>query len=61
MDKLILAVGLVLAFEGAIYALFPTFLRSMVRQIDTISDNAMRIGGIVALAIGVALVSLVSQ
>ena len=61
MDMLVLAIGLVLAFEGAIYALFPTFLRSMVRQIDTISDNAMRIGGIVALAIGVTLVSLVAQ
>ena len=38
LEKLFLAMGLVLAFEGALYALFPTFLRSMLRQIDKVSD-----------------------
>ena len=32
LEKLFLAVGLVPAFEGALYALFPSFLRSMVKQ-----------------------------
>ncbi|MEC7210084.1 MAG: DUF2065 family protein, partial [Pseudomonadota bacterium] len=27
IDTVLLALGLVLAFEGAVYALFPTFLR----------------------------------
>ncbi len=60
MDMVFLAIGLVLAFEGALYALFPTFLRSMVRQLDTISDNTLRLGGIVALSVGVVLVWLAS-
>lgn len=60
LENLLLAIGLVLAFEGALYALFPTFLRVMLRQMETISDNAMRIGGVVALLCGVGLVALVS-
>ena len=58
MEKLILAIGLVLALEGALYALFPSFLRSMVKQIDAVSDSALRNGGLVALGIGVGLVWL---
>ena len=60
LETLLLAIGFVLAFEGALYALFPTFLRAMLRQMETISDNAMRIGGVVALLCGVGLVALVS-
>jgi uncharacterized protein YjeT (DUF2065 family) len=58
LEKLFLAVGLVLAFEGALYALFPSFLRSMVKQIDVVSDSALRNGGLVALGTGVGLVWL---
>ena len=58
LEKLFLAVGLVLAFEGALYALFPSFLRYMVKQIDVVSDSALRNGGLVALGIGVGLVWL---
>ncbi|MGC6534077.1 MAG: DUF2065 domain-containing protein [Parvibaculales bacterium] len=55
-EKVILALGLVLAFEGALYALFPTFLRAMLRQIDKVSDAELRTGGLIALAAGVGLV-----
>lgn len=60
MSTLLLAVGLVLALEGALYALFPSSLRSMVRQIDSVSDQTLRVGGIAALSLGVLLVWLVS-
>ena len=56
LEKLFLAIGLVLAFEGALYALFPSFLRSIVKQIDSVSDAALRNGGLVALLIGVVFV-----
>jgi uncharacterized protein YjeT (DUF2065 family) len=59
VEKLFLAIGLVLAFEGALYALFPTFLRSMVKQIDMVSDSSLRFGGLVALAVGVGLVWMI--
>lgn len=56
LEKLLLAIGLVLALEGALYALFPSFLRSMVKQIDSIGDAALRTGGLLALSVGVVLV-----
>lgn len=58
LEKLVLALGLVLAFEGAIYALFPTFLRAMLAQMEKVSDTELRIGGLVALTSGVVLVWL---
>lgn len=57
-EKLVLALGLVLAFEGALYALFPTFLRAMLAQMEKVSDTELRIGGLVALTSGVVLVWL---
>ena len=55
-EKLFLAIGLVLAFEGALYALFPTFLRAMLQRVDGVSDSELRFGGLIALAVGVVLV-----
>lgn len=60
LAKLCLALGLALAFEGALYALFPTLLRSMMKQIETVSDSQLRIGGLAALSLGVLLVWLIS-
>ena len=60
IDTVLLALGLVLAFEGAVYALFPTFLRRIVRQLDMVNDALLRLGGLVALVAGVALVWLVN-
>ena len=60
LAKLCLALALVLAFEGALYALFPTLLRSMMKQIETVSDSQLRIGGLAALSLGVLLVWLIS-
>lgn len=57
-EKLVLALGLVLAFEGALYALFPTFLRAMLAQMEKVSDTELRIGGLFALTSGVVLVWL---
>lgn len=56
LEKLFLAIGLVLALEGALYALFPTFLRAMLRRVDLVSDSELRVGGLIALLGGVILV-----
>ena len=60
IDTVMLALGLVLALEGAAYALFPTFLRRIVRQVDMVNDAQLRLGGLVALVAGVLLVWLVN-
>ena len=60
IDTVLLALGLVLAFEGAVYALFPTFLRRIVRQLDMVNEAHLRLGGLFALIAGVMLVWLVN-
>ena len=58
LEKIALAIGLVLVVEGAAYALFPTFLRSMIDMMKNLSDWELRCGGLMALAFGVLLVWL---
>jgi len=45
--------------EGALYALFPSYLRAMLKQLETVSDSQLRIGGLIALALGVIIVWLI--
>ena len=57
-EKVILAIGLVLALEGAAYALFPSLLKNMLAAVKQMSDNDLRFGGLAALLIGIILVWL---
>lgn len=59
MSDLVLAIGLVLALEGALYAGFPGAVRRMLQALGEVSDEQLRIGGLAALATGVLLVWLV--
>ncbi|MEL0071567.1 MAG: DUF2065 domain-containing protein, partial [Rhodobiaceae bacterium] len=52
LTKLLLGIGLVLVIEGSLYALFPSFLRRMMQQLETISDAQLRFGGLLALVAG---------
>ncbi len=56
LAKLGLAIGLVLVVEGTLYALFPSFLRSMLEAMKRTSENTLRLGGLAALAFGVLLI-----
>ena len=57
-EKAILAIGLVLALEGAAYSLFPSLLKNMLAAVKQMSDNDLRFGGLAALLIGIILVWL---
>ncbi len=57
-EKAILGIGLVLALEGAAYALFPSLLKNMLAAVKQMSDNDLRFGGLAALLIGIILVWL---
>ncbi|WP_068085875.1 DUF2065 domain-containing protein [Polycladidibacter stylochi] len=59
MSEWIVAVGLVFVLEGLLYALFPEQLKRFLSQIQEMPASAMRVGGTVFLAIGVAIVWLV--
>lgn len=58
MTAFITALGLVLVIEGLLYAFVPGHLKRMMAMMQTIPDDALRTGGLVAMAAGVALVWL---
>jgi uncharacterized protein YjeT (DUF2065 family) len=56
LTDLTVALGLVLAFEGACYAVAPNFMKDMLSRVGELSDDALRWGGLAALVAGVAVV-----
>jgi uncharacterized protein YjeT (DUF2065 family) len=58
MRELVTAVGLVLVLEGLLYAVAPATARRMLESIENLSEDRLRMGGLVAVAIGVAVVWL---
>lgn len=55
---LVTALGLVLVIEGLLLALIPGVLRRMVEVVASQPADALRIGGVISVAIGVAIVWL---
>ena len=52
MKELIIAFGLFLFIEGILYALFPSKMKSMLKKLDLINDNQLRMGGLIFAVIG---------
>lgn len=59
MSEILSALGLVLALEGALYALAPGFMRDMMARLTQTPDETLRMAGLVATVVGVALVFVV--
>jgi uncharacterized protein len=59
MEDAFLALGLVLALEGALYALFPEGMRRALAMALALPADQLRIAGVVAALLGVAIVWLV--
>lgn len=53
LELILLVLGGALVAEGLFYALFPGQARRMVERVGQLSPEVLRIGGIIALAIGV--------
>ena len=56
MKELIIAFGLFLFIEGALYALFPSKMKNMLKKIEFISDAQLRTGGLVFAIIGFVII-----
>lgn len=56
MTYFLLGIGLVLAVEGALYALFPHALKTMIEQMGSLPEDRLRHGGVLALIVGVLIV-----
>ena len=46
MKELIIAVGLLLFIEGILYALFPSKMKNMLKTVEKLPINQLRIGGL---------------
>jgi uncharacterized protein YjeT (DUF2065 family) len=58
MSEIVTAIGLVLVLEGALYALFPEFMKRMAQQAVQTPGDTLRVAGVISAALGVAVVWL---
>ena len=56
MKELIIAFGLLLFIEGILYALFPSKMKNMLKAIEKMEVNQLRIGGLIFALIGFAII-----
>lgn len=61
MSDLVAALGLVLIIEGLVYAAAPARFKAMMARLEEIPDETLRMGGLIAVAVGVAIVWLARQ
>ncbi len=56
MKELIIAFGLFLFIEGVIYALFPSKMKNILKKVEKISNNQLRIAGLIFTIIGFVII-----
>jgi hypothetical protein len=56
MDDFLTAIGLAVAIEGLVYALFPDGMKRMLVQVLAQPPATLRVAGLVAAAAGVGIV-----
>ena len=56
MKELFIAFGLFLFIEGILYALFPSKMKYMLKKIDLLKDNQLRIGGLIFAILGFIII-----
>ncbi len=59
LQALLTGLGMMLVLEGLLYAGFPLGLKRLASQLPQVSDGTLRIFGLIAMIIGIALVWLV--
>ena len=56
MKEFIIAIGLLLFIEGALYALFPSKMKNMLKIIEKFPVNQLRISGFLFALIGFVII-----
>ena len=56
MKELIIAIGLLLFIEGTLYALFPSKMKNMLKIVEKLPINQLRISGLFFALIGFVIV-----
>ena len=56
MRELFIAFGLFLFIEGILYALFPSRMKNMLKKLDLLKDNQLRVGGLIFAILGFIII-----
>ena len=56
MKELIIAFGLFLFIEGILYAIFPSKMKNMLKTVEKMPINQLRVGGLFFALIGFVIV-----
>ena len=56
MKELIIAFGLFLFIEGIMYAIFPSKMKNMLKKLELVKVNQLRIGGLIFAIIGFVII-----
>ena len=61
MLEIFTAVGLLLFIEGLLYALFPGGMKSMLNSMKDLSEQKLRVGGLVFAIIGFVIIAYIKK
>ena len=56
MREMIIAFGLFLFIEGILYAIFPSKMKNMLKKLELININQLRLGGLFFAIIGFVII-----
>ena len=56
MKELIIAFGLFLFLEGILYAIFPSKMKNMLKKLEVVKDNQLRLGGLIFAILGFIII-----
>ena len=56
MQELIIAFGLFFFIEGILYALFPSKMKNMLKKLEMIGSQQLRLGGLIFAIIGFIII-----
>ena len=61
MLEIFTAVGLLLFIEGLLYALFPNGMKSMLNSMKDLSEQKLRVGGLIFAIIGFIIIAYIKK
>lgn len=61
MDEILTAIGLLLFIEGLLYTIFPKGMKKMLNSIKDLSEQKLRVGGLIFAIIGFIIIALVKK